>query len=150
VSARRDDRRAALAADATEWAREEQRGEESETRERLERLDALLIRARDAGLSDGEIAEMLNGAVAEAKSEDAEHDALTPGSGLTEQDVLEAMRDVFTERDVRQLMRDQEGDEGHGVGEGPSAIWGGATLGLVVGLILPSAAVTGEPCYSPS
>lgn len=145
MSAARDDRRAALEAEVTEWAheeerwaREQERGEQTSGAQVVERLTALLIRARDAGLSDGEIAEMLNRAHAEAQAEDAE----PSGGGWTAQDVMEWMREHEThqawtrDQDVMELMRDHEGDEGREVEFQGSAIWGGATLGLVVGLIL--------------
>ncbi|MGZ4319111.1 MAG: hypothetical protein ACXVRD_07290, partial [Gaiellaceae bacterium] len=116
-------RRAPLAAEATEWARDLQSEEPWGPHtgdEKAERFDALLVRARDAGLSNGQIAEMLNRAQAEAKPEDAKPDAFT--LNVTEEHVIGWMRNL-------------EGDERHQVQVG-SAIWGGATIGLVVGLIL--------------
>jgi hypothetical protein len=146
-----DDQRAALEAEATEWAREQ------EAWSIVERLTALIIRSRDAGLSDGEIAEMLNRAYAETQADDA------PDAGWTDQAVMEWMREHeasqawkreheahqarMRDQDFVDLMREQMDDEPE-VGGGPrpsgleeeedtrSAIWGGATLGLLVGLIL--------------
>src|SRR6266498_3105352 len=80
-----DDWHAALEAEAADWVREEVETDEL-TPTNMWRLEALLIRARESGLSNSEIAEMINRAV--AKAEGAE-----PLS-LTDQDVATWLSDL--------------------------------------------------------
>ncbi len=93
------DRHTALAAEWAEWAHEDARSTRTSAGMSAvtERMNALLIRSRGAGLSYGEIAEMLSRTLTEAKGEDVH---------VTPEEVMAYMRDhVDGQHGVRRAMR---------------------------------------------